>query len=463
MEQYIIEFAKYFTALFASFYTYECFAVFRYRTEEERRGIYIRQSVLMFLTHLSCFLPVYFESGKIEYIFFFAFQQIALYTTIVLYHMIYPRANRLVVNNMCFLMAIGFAMLTRLSYDKAIRQFIIVVISSVVALAVPELIGRYKSWRDLTWVYAGLGIGALALVLVLGAVTNGSKLSYSIFGITFQPSEFIKLIFVFYIAAMLCRSYTFIEVAVSAVVAGAHVLILVLSKDLGSALIYFVTYVVMVYVATGKKRYLAAGIAGGSAAAYIAWRLFYHIQVRVQAWKDPWSVIDKEGYQITQSLFAIGCGGLFGLGIGKGSPRSIPFVETDFIFSAIVEEMGILFALCLILVYVSCFVMFMQAAMSMKDEFCRLTMVGLGVTYIFQVFLTIGGGIKFIPLTGVTLPFISYGGSSVLSTILMFSVIQGLYLVGGRKNVSGKKRKRSAEQGKKGAAAKERADQETED
>ncbi len=459
MEQYITEFSKYFIALFASFYTYECFAVFRYRTEEERKGIYIRQSLFMFLTHFCCFLPVYFTSGKIEYIFFFAFQQIALYTTIVLYHMIYPRANRLVVNNMCFLMAVGFAMLTRLSYDKAIRQFVIVVISSVAALLIPELIGRIKCLRDLTWGYAGLGIGALALVLGLGAVTNGSKLSYSIFGITFQPSEFIKLVFVLCIASMLCRACSFREVALSAVIGGAHVLILVFSKDLGSALIYFVTYVVMVYVATEKKRYLAAGLAGGSAAAYVAWRLFYHIQVRVQAWKDPWSVIDKEGYQITQSLFAIGCGGLFGLGIGKGSPESIPFVETDFIFSAIVEELGILFSLCLILVYVSCFIMFMQAAMSMKDEFCRLTMVGLGVTYIFQVFLTIGGGIKFIPLTGVTLPFISYGGSSVLSTILMFSVIQGLYLVGGRKNVSGKKRKPSAEQGKKETADQETADQ----
>ena len=160
--------------------------------------------------------------------------------------------------------------------------------------------------------------------------------------------------------------------------------------------------------------------------------------MRVLAWRDPWSVIDREGYQITQSLFAIGCGGLFGLGLCQGSPSSIPFVTTDFIFSAIAEEMGILFSLCLILVYISCFVMFMQIAISIKDDFYRLTVAGLGVTYLFQIFLTIGGGIKFIPLTGVTLPLISYGGSSVLSTIMMFSVIQGLYLAGGKKNDTGK-------------------------
>ena len=441
MEQYIIEFSKYFIALFASFYTYECFAVFRYQSEAERSGIYIRQNLFMFLTHLCCFLPVYMENKKIEYIFFFVFQQLALYTTIVLYHMIYPKLNRLVINNMCFLLAIGFSVLTRLSYEKATKQFVIAVVSAVVALTVPELMLRIKGWKTFTWMYALVGIVSLGAVLVHGAVTNGSKLSYSIFGIRFQPSEFIKIVFVFFVAAILCRSKSFFNVALSAAVAGAHVLILVLSRDLGSALIYFVAYVTMVYLATGKKRYLAAGAFGGGVAAYMAWRLFTHVQVRVQAWRDPWSVIDKEGYQITQSLFAIGCGGLFGLGLCQGSPESIPYVDTDFIFSAIAEEMGILFALCLILVYISCFVMFMQIAASMKDEFCRLTAAGLGVTYIFQIFLTIGGGIKFIPLTGVTLPLISYGGSSVLSTILMFSVIQGLYLMGGRKNAQGSKRK----------------------
>ena len=112
--------------------------------------------------------------------------------------------------------------------------------------------------------------------------------------------------------------------------------------------------------------------------------------------------------------------------------------RSDFIFSAIAEELGILFSLCLILIYISCFVMIMQIAMSMRDEFYRLTAVGLGITYIFQIFLTIGGGIKFIPLTGVTLPFISYGGSSVLSTIVMFAVLQGIYLTGGRHHAAKK-------------------------
>ena len=165
------------------------------------------------------------------------------------------------------------------------------------------------------------------------------------------------------------------------------------------------------------------------AASVASYYLFSHIRVRVQAWKDPWSVIDGAGYQITQSLFAIGCGNWFGLGICQGSPKSIPYVETDFVFSAIAEELGVIFSVCLILICVSCFMMFMQIAMQIYDRFGRMVVIGLGVTYIFQIFLTIGGGTKFIPLTGVTLPFISYGGSSVLTTFLMFMIIQGMYMV----------------------------------
>jgi len=442
--QYITEFSKYFTALFAAFYTYECFAVFRFGSERERGGIYLRQNVLMFLVHLSCFLPLYVKTGELEYLFFLFFQQIILYALIVLYRLLYPGANRLFVNNMCFLMAVGFTVLTRLNYDKAIRQFVIAVISSVVALLVPKLVVQVKRWQDFTWIYAAAGIAGLGAVLIAGSVTNGSKLAFSVLGVSFQPSEFIKILFVLFVASLLARSVSFQTVALSAAVAGLHVLILTLSRDLGSALIYFVAYVSLVYVATGKAYYLAAGLFGGGGAAYMAYRLFTHVQVRVQAWADPWSVIDREGYQIAQSLFAIGCGGLFGLGICQGSPTSIPHVETDFIFSAIAEELGILFSLCLILVYLSCFIMFMQVALSMKNDFYRLVAVGLGVTYIFQIFLTIGGGIKFIPLTGVTLPFVSYGGSSVLSTILMFSAVQGLYLAGGKN--ARKKRKTETEE-----------------
>ncbi len=429
MELYITELSKYVITLFMVLYACECFAVFRYRDEEDRSGIYTRQNILMLLIHFSCFMVICFETGEMSYLFFYAFQQIVLFATVVLFHVIYPRANRLIVNNMCMLLSIGFVVLTRISYEKAVKQFVIVAFSIAITMVIPFFVHRLKFLKSLTWVYALVGAGALAIVLILGTATYGSKISYSIGGVTFQPSEFVKIIFVFFVASALYQSTSFFEVFTTAVVAGIHVVILVISKDLGSALIFFIVYVFMVFIATKNPLYLIAGAAGGSGAAIIAYRVFAHVQVRVQAWSDPWSQIDSAGYQITQSLFAISSGGWFGLGLFQGTPESIPFVEADFIFSAIAEELGIIFSMCMILVCISCFIMFMNISMKLNDRFYQLIAFGLGVTYIFQVFLTIGGGSKFIPLTGVTLPLISYGGSSVLTTLIMFAIIEGLCMI----------------------------------
>lgn len=426
---YISEFSKYIIALLITLYTYESFAVFRYDNEERRNGIYVRQNLLMFAFHFSCFLVICFETGDMTYLFFYAFQQIILYAAIVLYRMLYPKANRLIINNMCMLLSIGFVILTRLGMSKAVKQFVIVTASLAIALIIPYFVHKFKFLKKMKWIYAIVGIAALSVVMILGQTTYGSKLSYSIAGITFQPSEFVKILFVFFVASALYQSSGFFEVFTTAVFAAVHVIVLVISKDLGSALIFFIVYVLMVFVATKNVFYLIAGGVGGSVAAYIAYTVFSHVQVRVQAWKDPWSVIDSAGYQITQSLFAISSGDWFGLGLYKGTPEAIPFVEADFIFSAIAEELGIIFAVCLILICVSCFIMFMNTAAVLKDKFYQLTAFGIGVTYIFQVFLTIGGGTKFIPLTGVTLPLISYGGSSVLTTLVMFAIVEGLYII----------------------------------
>lgn len=456
MELYVSEFSKYVITLLIALYTSESFAVFRKKQESDRNGIYTRQNILMFGLHFSCFIVICFETGDITYLFFYAFQQIVLYATVILFRMLYPKTNRLLVNNMCMLLTVGFVILTRLSLGKAIRQFIIVMISLVIALVIPFFVSRFRFLKEWKWIYAAAGIVALGIVLVLGQTTYGSKLSYTIAGLTFQPSEFVKIIFVFFVASALYKAAGFFEVFTTAVIAAAHVIILVCSKDLGSALIFFVVYVLMVVVASKNWLYLLAGVSGGSVAAYLAYRVFPHIQVRVQAFKDPWSVIDSTGYQITQSLFAITSGGWFGLGLFKGTPESIPFVEADFIFSAITEELGLLFALCVILICVSSFVMFMNISMNLKDKFYQLTAFGLGVTYIFQVFLTIGGGCKFIPLTGVTLPFISYGGSSVLTTLIMFSITEGLSMIQEEEAEEEKHRRKRIRQKKKKQAGRKK-------
>lgn len=438
----ISDLSKYVITIVMAIYTLQCFLVFFHKSESDRGANYVAQIICMFLVHFVCFAAICLETGEMSYIIFYGFQQILLFATVALFRVIYPEANRLIINNMCMLLSISFVILTRLNYAKAIRQFGIVTVSLIIGLIVPFLVKKLRFLKYLTWVYGIVGIAALLVVCVLGAVTHGSKISYSIGGITFQPSEFVKILFVFFIAGLLAQAKDFIQVILASLAAAIHVIILVLSKDLGSAVIFFVVYVFMVFIATHNYFYLLVGLFAGGAGAYVGFLLFSHVKVRVQAWLDPFTYIDTTGYQITQSLFAIGTGGWFGMGLFQGDPTSIPYVEEDFIFSAIAEELGVIFALCLILICVSCFVMFMNISMRIKEEFYRYIAVGLSVTYIFQIFLTIGGGTRFIPLTGVTLPLISYGGSSVLTTIMMFAIIQGLY---GVRTIEGDKNGKKAQ------------------
>ena len=205
-------------------------------------------------------------------------------------------------------------------------------------------------------------------------------------GMSFQPSEFVKIIYVLFLAAILSKAERFIYIVISAVLAAVHVLFLVASKDLGSALIYFITYIILLFVATRKFRYLILGLAGGSAAAYVSYFMFSHVRVRVAAWLDPWNDINATGYQIAQSLFGIGTGGWFGMGIDAGMPGSIPYVEQDFIFSAICEEFGLLFGICLIAVCVNLFLEIVHIAHSCHDPFMKYAAFGLGIIYIVQLF-----------------------------------------------------------------------------
>ena len=437
MENLIVEVSKYLMIILFACYAYECFSAFRSRISTEKRNhIFDRQIFLMYLIHLDAFLVLYTVTDEINLIILYFLQVILVTIVIVNYQLLYPKASRLVTNNMCMLLMVGFIMLTRLSYEKAIRQYAIAICASVITIVIPVLIRKVQSLRRLTWLYAMIGIVGLAAVTIFGSTSYGAKISVTIGGLfSIQPSEFVKILFVFFVAGMLYKNTDFKTVCITTIVAAVHVLILVASRDLGGALLY---------VATRKLFYFAGGLLVGCIAAVAAYGLFSHVRVRVVAWRDPLSVIDNEGYQICQSLFAIGTGGWFGTGLYQGSPNKIPVVEQDFIFSAISEELGGIFAICLIMVCISCFLMFLNIAMQMKEQFYKLVALGLGTVYAFQVFLTIGGVTKFIPSTGVTLPLVSYGGSSLLATMMLFAVIQGLYILRqdeGENNARKKQRK----------------------
>lgn len=388
-----------------------------------RRAKLVSQNVVMLLVFSICTAIVLYNRPGADYAVLSAFEFIFLIVFVVAYRLVYQNSSPVLINNIAMLLSIGFIMVIRLSPDNAFKQFMIVLAGSVLALLVKPVLKHKDRLIKIGPVYTVAGLLLLMVTLILGKTTWGANISIDIFGFTFQPSEFVKILFVFQCAVLLRDIGHFSSVVLSAILAAAHVIILILSNDLGAALIFFVVYISMLYVSTGQVRYLLAGGLCAVAASILAYRYVSHVRVRINAWLDPWSIIETGGYQITQSLFAIGTGGLFGLGLFMGTPGKIPVVVKDFVFSAISEELGLLFAMGVVLVCFSCFLNMMRNASQIRDVFYKLIVLGFAVLYAFQCFLSVGGAVKFIPSTGVTLPFVSYGGSSILCSLIMFSIV----------------------------------------
>jgi len=410
-------------------YCLEAYTYFRKKTPEKKKALLKRQIVVIYTMVILGYVIIFINT--MNYLVLLLCGGIIVYyaVTLMCYRLIYPKASMLLVNDMLMLLSIGFIIIARLDMDEAVKQFMIAAGGTVVAFLIPVIVRKLKILPKLTWLYAALGIASLLVVLGLATISGGAKLSLTVGGITIQFSELVKITLVFFMAAMLSKDSHFKSVAVTTIVAGIHVIILVLSTDLGTALVFFVTYLVMVYVATRKPAYTAVGLGAGVLAGIAAYFLFAHVRKRVVAWQDPFKVYDSSGYQIVQALFAIGAGGWFGAGLCQGSPDTIPVASKDFVFAAICEEFGSVFAISLILVCMSMFLLIVNISFEIRDKFYKLVALGLGTEYAFQVFLTIGGVTKFIPMTGITLPLVSYGGSSVMSTIIMLAIVQGLYIL----------------------------------
>ncbi len=423
--------AKYIIIILFAVYALQSFLALGNKSEKLKSKLYNSQVAIIFIIHLLGFISIFMNNISSVVIIFYGTQLIYLILLLgITYIFFEKRTNRALLNNMVILITIGLIMLTRLSFDDAVRQFEIIVLGSAIFFVFLFFYRVLKKvWAHLTWIYCIFGIFLLLCVIVFAKETYGAKISID-FGIfSVQPLEFVKILYVLFIASILSKSLEFKNLILSCVLAAVHVIILVLSNDLGGALIFFLVYVFMLFLFTGKLLYFLGGIISGSVAAFLSYFIFDHVQVRVGAWLNPWPLIDSQGYQITQSLFAIGTGGFMGSGLFNGMPEKIPVVKEDFIFSAISEELGGFFAICLILVCLSTFLIFIKIAISQKDYlFGKFVVMGLAVTYSVQIFLTIGGAIKLIPSTGVTLPFISYGGSSIIASLIMFSIVQANYI-----------------------------------
>lgn len=428
MGSFISEISNYAFVVIMAVYIITNIVVFFFKNPEKHRHFYMMQTLLAIAFHAVGYITLFMRTEDARYFFFFAFQEIILFAIILVFRTIYRSVSRQMLNNVIMLLFVGFTILGRLAFSNAVRQFVITVVALAISMVIPWIMKQTNIIKKWGYVYCGVGIVALGAVWLTGEITNGSKLAFTIQGMSFQPSEFVKITLVFFIAALLANKkdpYRYISTALFSVV---HILILVLSRDLGGAGIYCMIYLFMLYASNRNILTLGAGAILGAGAFYLALQTFSHVQIRVQNWLNPWTDMSNTGYQITQSLFAIGTGGWEGMGLLQGDPTTIPYVNEDFVFSAIAEEFGVVFSILLILLYLLTVLHIFRMSARVKEPFHKLILFGLAVCLGTQVILTIGGGTRFIPLTGVTLPLISMGGSSLTATLLMFGVIQGIYI-----------------------------------
>ncbi|GAB4279870.1 MAG: hypothetical protein Kow0056_13610 [Coriobacteriia bacterium] len=337
------------------------------------------------------------------------------------------------------LTGIGVTFVSRLDAEQGTSQtawVLLGVLAYVLTLfAVPSLerLARYKYTVMLA------GIALLLLPAFVGVEVNGARLWLRVAGFSFQPAEVAKILIVIFLAAYLAERRELLSVSKRRFLGirlprarhlgplifmwAVSLVILVMEKDLGSSLLFFGVFLVMIVVATGRPAYAIAGTALFSAGAYFAWRVFSHVQDRIAIWLDPFADAQGAGYQLVQSLFALAAGGMTGVGIARGLPERIPFVETDFIFSAIGEELGFLGGAALILAYLVLCVRGLATAARARSDMASLTATGLVATLGLQAFVIVGGVTRLIPLTGITLPFVSYGGSSILSNFILLALL----------------------------------------
>jgi cell division protein FtsW (lipid II flippase) len=331
-------------------------------------------------------------------------------------------ADQLLLCLVNFLCALGVLVLYRMNPTQGLDQAVNYGIGVCAMLMCILFVRLVRHWKPLIMILAPASLLFMALPLLFGVERNGARAWVTLLGLGFQPSELVKVALLIIEAYLLSQR----KIVWAAVFAGLCLLLLMLQKDLGTALIYYGVTLIMVFVATRSYLYLGLGAAGAVAGGVLGYTMFSHVKVRVRIWLDPWYDYSGAGYQIVQSLIAMVNGGVWGLGLGLGNAYEIPAITTDFVFSIILNEFGLIFGVFVVLIYVLLFLRSIGAAMRSGSRVNTLLALGASALIALQTFVIIGGNIKLIPLTGVTLPFISYGGSSLISSMCIMGLLQGV-------------------------------------
>jgi cell division protein FtsW (lipid II flippase) len=364
-----------------------------------------------------------------------------------------PYADPLLLPAVALLVGLGLTVIHRLDLadeqidgaatrEDAPVQLIWATLGVLLFIAVIVVVRDHRTLSRYAYTLALIGMGLLALPAVLPASissVNGAKIWIRLAGFSIQPGEFAKICLVIFFAAYLVDKRDVLALA-SRRVAGIElprgrdlgpvllawvlsILVLVFERDLGSSLLLFGIFVVMLYIATERSSWLLIGVGLFAGGAYIAYNIFGHVQARVDTWLDPFAYKNGAGYQLTQSLFGLGTGGLFGAGLGGGRPDQVPVAKSDFIASAIGEELGLFGLVAVIILYLILVERGLRTSLIVRDAFGKLLAAGLAFAVAWQVFVVLGGVTGLLPLTGLTTPFLAYGGSSLVANFVLVGIL----------------------------------------
>lgn len=349
------------------------------------------------------------------------------------------KGDPLLIHLIGVLSALGLIFIFRVDPYYGLRQTYWVLAGYTLFWMIQIFLSEYRRLLDYKYIFMVLSIVFLVFTIVFGVEAGGARSWLSLGSFRFQASEFVKVFMVIFLAGYLEENKEILRVGTLKigrfylpdwpylgpllVICGFSLLLLVFQKDLGMAMLFFAIFLVMVYIATERSHYLLLGLGLFSVGAVLMYYIFPHVQSRMLVYLDPWQQIDGGGYQVVQSLFAIGGGGIFGQGFGSGFPKLVPAVHTDFIFSLIGEELGLLGALGVLGIYFFLVWKGLQVSLNAVDGFGGLLACGFSSILALQTLIIIGGVINLIPLTGIPLPFLSYGGSSFVSNCFLMGIL----------------------------------------
>jgi cell division protein FtsW (lipid II flippase) len=362
-----------------------------------------------------------------------------------------PYADPLLLPAVALLVGLGLSVIHRLDLadaqngrgsESAPTQLIWATLGVALFVGVLVVIRDHRVLARYAYILMLAGLVLLAIPAVLPArfsEINGAKLWILVGGFSIQPGEFAKICLVVFFAAYLVDKRDVLALASRRVVGlelprgrdlgpvlviwGLSILVLVFERDLGSSLLLFGIFVVMLYIATERASWLVIGLLLFAAGAFLAYQVFGHVQQRVDVWLDPFKYKSSDGYQLVQSLFGLGTGGLFGAGLGGGRPDQVPVAKSDFIASAIGEELGLFGLVAVIIVYLILVERGLRTSLIVRDAFGKLLTAGLSFAIAWQVFVVLGGVTGLLPLTGLTTPFLAYGGSSLVANFALVALL----------------------------------------